>query len=227
MEISEHINHGKLLELLEAHLIKFENDGGLKKVYQQLINYSQGILNKNQISYTPIENLNSNYREIISNLNLVELATTMASDLPVFIKSDKENAKTIMVCAMDPLPPEPNKKNINNIIFTDWKKRGFDLNKDIGFWAPFSLIEKGNDPNYVFFRELKSEYNLYITDIYKVFFYIDKGNDHFTKSNSIKEYKNLKNHGEILEGEIEIIKPYFIIVCRQTKVDFLLRSVSN
>jgi hypothetical protein len=66
MEITAHINHDKIIELLESHLINFENDGGLKKVYQQLINYSQGILNKNKISFTSIDNLNSSYKEIIS-----------------------------------------------------------------------------------------------------------------------------------------------------------------
>ena len=223
MEITAHINHEKIIELLESHLINFENDGGLKKVYQQLINYSQGILNKNKISFTSIDNLNSNYKEIISNPNIIELATTIASDLPIFIKSDKENAKTIMVCAMDPLPPEPNKKNIKNKIFTDWEKRGFNLNNDIGFWAPFSLIDQGMGPNNVFFKELKSEYNLYVTDIYKIFFYIDKGNNHFAKSNSIKEYKNLTIHGKILTGEIEIIKPHFIITLGNDARNALLK----
>ena len=211
MEITEHQNHEQLVELLQELLVNFENDGGLKNIYQQLINFSKGKISKNEIGFTSIENLNLKYRSIINNTSVVGSATTMASDLPIFIKSDKKNAKTIMVCAMDPLPPVPNQKNINNIIFTDWKKRGFDLNNNIGFWAPFSLIDEGNGPNYVFFRELKLEYNLYITDIYKVFFYIDKGNDHFAKSNSIREYKNLKNHGEILKREVDLIKPHFII----------------
>jgi hypothetical protein len=56
----------------------------------------------------------SNYTQKFYKLNLefntyekVEKITISSSDFPIFIKSQSQNAKTIMLCAMGPLPPRP------------------------------------------------------------------------------------------------------------------------
>lgn len=234
MEISKHKEHDRIIELLEKEFIKPDNIS-LNNVYQSLIDYSKSDVSnykifKQKIGFTSKNCLEKNYLE---QINLHSGASTFASDLPIYIQSKKQNAKTILVCAMDSLPPEPNKKNTSNPKheqFEVWDKIGFDLKSNVGFWGPFSLLnpDKINekDLNFIFFNELRSEYNLYVTDIYKLFFYIDEGNDEFSKSNSKPKYKIIDNHANILQKEIETIKPHCIITLGNDSRDKLLNIVN-
>jgi hypothetical protein len=233
MEISEHKAHDSIINLLHENFINYE-DGGLKKVYQQLMDYSKDPIDKTKIGFTSISNIK--YLEEIKKLPEFKKITTIASDLPVYIKSQKDNAETIMICAMDSLPPEPNMKNTSLNIknpskpseqFKMWNEIGFDLKSNVGFWAPFSLITNDEGPNSDFFKELIKEYNLYVTDVYKLFFYIDNGNDTFNKSNTITSYKKIENHRKILEKEIEIIKPHCIITLGNNSRNSLLKISVN
>lgn len=186
-----------IVSLLENHLIKPEE--GLQKQYQLLEVYGlndvipeAGFLSKHL--------LNLEYR----SLPQVQDACNLAIDLPVYLvnKSSKVN---VMICAMDPLSNHCEKDKI-------------------GLWNPFSILRnpekhKGSDAsNYAFFNTLKNNFNLYITDIYKLYF-MSNG----TKSNKIGDYKKLTVHREILEQEIKIIKPEFIITLGKTSKVALLK----
>jgi hypothetical protein len=212
MEISKHKEHDNIINVLSENFIK---DDGLKYIYQQLMDYSK---NPN-VNLSKIEssknNLNSKYLEGIekvkNGLNNNQLVTSYQTDLPIYIKSRSENAKTLMICAMDPLSVEPSSGPERN--------SPIDYRTDkVNFWVPFSLIENKKDSNADFFEELSLHYNLYITDIYKLFFYVatnewdnKKKKYKFLKSNSRPEFKKIMKHAEILEKEIEIIKPHCLI----------------
>jgi hypothetical protein len=211
MEISKHKEHDNILNVLSENFIKYKDDG-LKKVYEQFMDYS-----KNPPIIEPISknNLNSKYLEVIEKikdgLKNNQFITTYQTDLPIYIKSRSENAKTLMICAMDPLSIEP--------ISGPERNSPIEYSTDeVNFWVPFSLITNDKGSNADFFEELSLHYNLYITDIYKLFFYIstnewDNKNEKykFLKSNSRPEFKKIMRHAEILEKEIEIIKPHCII----------------
>jgi hypothetical protein len=212
MEISKHKEHDNIINVLSENFIK---DDGLKNIYQQLMNYSK---NPN-VNLSKLEssknNLNSKYLEGIekvkNGLNNNQLVTSYQTDLPIYIKSRSENAKTLMICAMDPLSAEPSSGPERNSPI-DY------LTDKVNFWVPFSLIENKKDSNADFFEELSLHYNLYITDIYKLFFYVatnewdnKKKKYKFLKSNSRPEFKKIMKHAEILEKEIEIIKPHCLI----------------
>jgi hypothetical protein len=205
MEISKHKEHDNILNVLSENFIKYKDDG-LKKVYEQFMDYSK---NPRIIETISKNNLNSKYLEVIEKikdgLKNNQFITTYQTDLPIYIKSRSENAKTLMICAMDPLPKEP--------ISDPERNSPIEYSTDkVNFWVPFSLITNEKGSNADFFEELSLHYNLYITDIYKLFFYIstnewDNKNEKykFLKSNSRPEFKKIMRHAEILEKEIEII----------------------
>ncbi len=223
MEIKIHSRQNEIIELLEKYLISSDK-GLLKVVYEELVAFSKTNnkdeieLLKGNLSFADISSLNPSFLEIIKQINITQTALSFATDLPIYIESsNNKNADTIMVCAMDSLPPEPNDKNLRTHPVYVNKKKGFDPKLKIGFWAPFSLIENNNDENYIFFNELLKHYNIYITDIYKLFFYIDinkinkNGKQIFKKSNALTNYKKLEAHATILSEEIKIINPKCII----------------
>jgi uracil-DNA glycosylase len=207
--------------LLEQKLIQ-PSSGGVGQIYKQINNYS--IHSKGEIDYSKIDHLQEPYKSLLNSYG--EALTTVAIDFPVFFKSSSSTAKTIMVCAMDSLPPEPD--NIH------WIRKNINLNKEISMWAPFSLIDDWNNPvgsmrtNIPFFKTLLSEYNLYITDIYKIFYRLKQGRG-LIKSNQIPAYTSLLNkkkehiHGSILAEEISIVQPDCIITLGNASRDALLQ----
>ncbi len=205
-----HKNHSQLVDLFSKYLIA-PNHQDVNSVYNQLEQYvlSSG---KTSIDVGLIENLKEPFKTLIQ----VELkdVTTIAIDFPIYFKSPSQTDKTLMVCAMDSLPSLPSSNY--------WNEKNFDFTKNINFWAPFSLIDDWNNlvgsmkTNIPFFSTLLSEYNLYITDVYKIFFRMGTNNK-WTNSNAIGRYTELKNnegvniHGTILSKEIEIVKPHAIL----------------
>lgn len=131
---------------------------------------------------------------------------------------------------MDSLPPEPDKLKDGHV----FKRKAFDMSNNIGFWAPFSLIADWKNPtgsmssNLAFFEKILENYNVYVTDIYKIFFRTrEQKNNKQKKSNQLSKYKNLKSdnrnaHAAILEKEIEIIRPNAIITLGNSSRDRLL-----
>ena len=126
--------------------------------------------------------------------NLKESITDVGIDFPLTISKDSTKP-LIMIVAMDPL------RHLKNA-------------KDIGYWVPFSIlnnIEKevkySEVQNLSFFHELLNHYQIYLTDIFKVFYYNGK-----IKSNQDENFTNkLKIHAEILQEEIRITQPVAIL----------------
>jgi hypothetical protein len=123
---------------------------------------------------------------------------TIGIDFPIRLSKGK-NRPVLMICAMDPLRAEPNETSNNG---------------EIGFWVPFSVINsidsknnKSSDrSNLTFFHTLLETYDIYVTDIYKVFY-----REGQRKSNTQKEFKKNTIHKDILDNEIKIINPQAIL----------------
>lgn len=122
---------------------------------------------------------------------------TIGIDFPVLL-SKGENRPVMMICAMDPLRNDTADKQPTD---------------EIGYWVPFSII---NNPigktkhseieNLAFFHTLLDAYDLYVTDIFKLFYRKDN-----RVSNTISDFRLLPIHRTILDAEIQIIKPSVIL----------------
>jgi hypothetical protein len=131
--------------------------------------------------------------DIIKN-NLVR---TIGIDFPVLL-SKGENRQVMMVCAMDPLRNDTADKQPSD---------------EIGYWVPFSVINNpvgqtkhSEKENLSFFHTLLDTYDLYVTDIFKLFYRKEN-----RVSNTIIEFRSLPVHRTILDAEIQIIKPSVIL----------------
>lgn len=200
----------------------FNNSIGILKIYNELLNYFE-LIHKEDLSKE--ETLTKlNFHTIVKQTmheDLIKIKDkklkTIAIDLPILLKLDDTNYKdTIIVVAMDPLSPlEQNKENADNI----------------GFWAPFSLIdniktgEKSFKSNYLFFAELLKSYNIYVTDVYKLFYRLEEPVN--KKSNSDFDFIELEStlHFSILNTEIESIKPKAIITLGNKSRNTLLKHM--
>lgn len=132
---------------------------------------------------------------------------TIGIDFPIYLSKGK-NKPTLMVCALDPLRNEIENKNPTT---------------KVDFWVPFSIINNpinqtkhSEKENLTFFHTLLNSYNLYITDIYKIFY--REGN---MKSNSLTDFKSLLIHKEILENEIKIMQPDAILTLGNNTRDII------
>lgn len=215
----------QISELISSSLIG-NNSEEIERIYQQLYSYS--VDQKNSIDLSNKYMLKEPYLSHVLAYN--DSITTMAIDLPVFYKSSGNNKPTIMICAMDALPPKPDSHH--------WNNKDFNFKNDIGLWAPFSIIDDWKSPtgsmksNIPFFAELLKNFNLYITDIYKLFFRYDYSNQ-LINSNQISNYTDLKNeyqeniHGYILSKEIEIIQPDCIVTLGNNSRNTLISINEN
>jgi hypothetical protein len=118
-------------------------------------------------------------------------------DFPIKLSKGK-NRPVLMICAMDPLRTD-NEQKLPEDKLTDW--------------VPFSVIKNpakekkySENENLQFFYSLLGDFDLYLTDIYKLFY-----RDGTKISNKIKTYTDLPIHREILESEINCIKPTAIL----------------
>lgn len=115
-----------------------------------------------------------------------------------------EDKKRIMVIGIDPLR---NEKSFDEV--------GADKHDDVIIGTPYALhnckFRNGYTKNYWgFVNELSAKYFVYLTDIYKVFFYTDSSK----AERSYVYYRNsnrVASHMELLEREIELIKPNLIV----------------
>lgn len=199
----------------------FFNSVGLVKIYGGLLNYFE-LIHKEE--YLKKEALNIlNFKSITKhdlNQNLKKIKEkklkTIAIDLPILLKLDDKSKDTIIIVAMDPLSPLEQDK--------------VDADK-IGFWIPFSLIdniktgEKSFKSNYLFFAELLKNYNVYVTDVYKLFYRLEEPIN--KKSNSDFDFIELETtlHFSILNYEIETIKPKAIITLGNNSRNTLLNHL--
>ena len=137
---------------------------------------------------------------------------TIGIDFPVLL-SKGENRPVMMVCAMDPLRNDNADKQPND---------------EIGYWVPFSIINNpmgqtkhSEKQNLSFFHTLLDTYDLYVTDIFKLFYRM--GN---RVSNTISEFRSLHIHRTILDAEIQIIKPTVILTLGNNARDAMCEILS-
>lgn len=211
----------KIIEAIENYL--FDKSTPLKPLYDQLIAYEvsaneSGDAKLKQKLMDSLKSLAIHKNNVSPLLKkcLAKNVRTLALDLPIEITSTKQlNSKNIVVIAMDPLSPleqpEPEKDFI-------------------GYWTPFSLVdnettgEKAYQANSIFFSTLVNEYNVYITDIYKLFYRIgDYPADE--RSNRDPEYLSLSDsiHIPLLNFELEVIQPDAIITLGNNARNALLQ----
>lgn len=122
---------------------------------------------------------------------------TIGIDFPIKLSKEK-NRPVLMICAMDPLRAE------NDLKLPE---------ENVTDWVPFSVIKNpskedkySEKENLQFFYSLLNNFDLYLTDIYKVFY-----REGTKISNKINYYTSLPIHREILETEINYIKPTAIL----------------
>jgi uracil-DNA glycosylase len=195
-----------VLDMLQEKL--FLPNVNLTHTYKQISSYH--LPGNKEIKATKIDSLQEPFRSFIYNNSS---RTTLAVDLPVLV-SRNSNRPVVMICAMDALPPIPE----SNF----WEGKLVNHSYDVGLGVPFSLVvdwtvSKGSlFSNLAFFKELLQHFDLYITDIYKLFFRISTGNS-YINSNTIHDYTRLQTtggeniHASILEAEIDIVQPKLII----------------
>ena len=118
-------------------------------------------------------------------------------DFPIKLSKGKDRP-VLMICAMDPLRTD-NEQKLPEDKLTDW--------------VPFSVIKNpskenkySEKENLQFFYSLLKDFDLYLTDIYKIFY--REGNK---ISNKTKAYTDLAIHREILESEINVVNPAAIL----------------
>jgi uracil-DNA glycosylase len=215
-----------IIELLEAQLI-CPQAHSLHQSYTQIADYH--LPGNQKIDASRFCFLNGSLQNYLAQFSS---KCSMAIDLPVLLHRGTVRPR-IMICAMDALPPIPES------IF--WKDKSFNQREDVGLGVPFSLVDDWSIPrgslfsNLAFFKEMLEEYDLYITDIYKLFFRIKMGGA-YINSNALKEYTSLLNneglnfHASLLAKEIEIVRPELIITlgnASRNAMGFLIQHFQN
>jgi len=148
------------------------------------------------------------YFDIIKNNSV----RTIGIDFPVLL-SKGENRPVMMVCAMDPLRNDTVDKQPSD---------------EIGYWVPFSIINNpvwqtkhSEKENLSFFHTLLDTYDLYVTDIFKLFYRKEN-----RVSNTISEFRSLPVHRTILDAEIQIVKPSVILTLGNNARDAMCELLS-
>lgn len=172
------------------------NDKRLVEI-EELIKAKMGIVSQSGI----YEYLRNNYNNkafddlTVKKSNLVTLfgklkeSTHQGIDFPILYSADK-NDKTVVIVALDPLRSVPE--------------------SDISIAAPFALhrFEFRNKKQKAVFDLIKKlvevGYNVYVTDIYKL--YMKNGNENYKFQDAEAEIFH-----EMLQEELEIMKPDLII----------------
>jgi hypothetical protein len=197
LEISSDFNvsiPNDIKDLLKQYLI--QPTIGIDAVYTWFFSYYKNQFNGNEIlsDFSLLKNELSEKFEAIKQKNI----RTIGIDFPIVL-SKGENRPILMICAMDPL-----------------RKDSDDISKieEIEYWVPFSIINSmeskynrsSDRSNLSFFHTLLETHDIYVTDIYKIFY-----REGQNLSNNQKEFKQLPVHKEIFENEIKTIKPHSIL----------------
>lgn len=197
-----------IIKLIEEIIIK--PTGGLNKIYAVINDY----LEKEQIEDKKHAfDLKLSVNDLRPNFNVLKEKPirTIGIDFPLLLSKDK-NRKVLFICAMDPLRKETPEEKTSKIIEP---------------WVPFGIIDNPNNKhikkkqNLLFFHILLNYFDLYVTDIYKIYYRIGK-----SCSNKDKDFKSLKIknesltiHDKILKAELNEIKPDFILTLGNSSRD--------
>ncbi len=187
--------HDEIKKLIEEKLI--QPQVGINSIYEALENYFHKQYDRNKEIESPVYHLTKN--DLVGSFSFLQTKNihSIGIDFPIKI-SKGLNRPLLMICALDPLR-ENNEGHENSDLITDW--------------VPFSIIKNPDKENkyterenLVFFHTLLESFDIYVTDIYKVFF-----RENTNISNKISSYNQLPIHNELLQSEIEIIKPSAIL----------------
>ena len=171
---------------------------GFDMIYQSFDMYFKEQYNLIQNSQNQVDYQLSKFDLVADFSFLKDLSVrTIGIDFPIKLSKGK-NRPVLMICAMDPLRADNEQK----------------LPEDkLSDWVPFSVIKNpdkekkySEKENLQFFYTLLKDFDIYLTDIYKIFY--REGNK---ISNKINHYTSLPIHREILETEINCIKPTAIL----------------
>ncbi len=183
-------------EMLEEKLI--QSSVGIEEIYSWIFDY----FNREFYGSAKPKDFTIFVNELTVAFAEIKLKQirTVGIDFPVLLSKGK-NRPVLMVCAMDPLRAE------NNMV---------TVSEEIDLWVPFSIIRnpdnaaseiKASDKrNLLFFHTLLETHDLYLTDVYKLFYREGK-----RRSNGQSQFKSLEVHSEILEREIKLVNPSAII----------------
>lgn len=140
---------------------------------------------------------------ISENQYLPKESYLLGIDFPTWFNTPEDKEFKIMVLGIDPLRNEK-----------AFKCMKADVDNEVIIGTPYALhmsnMRAGRTKQYWNFINLLSENNfVYLTDIYKTFFYTDKSK----KERSYNYYKNnlLHSQKDLLEEEIKLINPDLII----------------
>jgi uracil-DNA glycosylase len=131
-----------------------------------------------------INELNKDFHPFVLN------KCSFGVDLPVWFSESKKQRPKLLLLAMDPL-------------------RNFNNHDKISFNSPFSIHLSENNNYCSSIKELSNNYDVYITDIFKLFFRDNK--DHKNVSNKNPDFINLDIHFRIIQEEIKIFQPDMIL----------------
>ncbi|WP_419801405.1 uracil-DNA glycosylase family protein [Mucilaginibacter sp.] len=153
---------------------------------------------------------------IATDFFLPDIKSLVGVDYPTWFNINSSNTKRIMILGIDPLR---NKNAFNS--------EGAGINTEAIIGTPYALHRKsmregkdGKDKSYWEFIKsmLNKNYGIYLTDIFKIYFMIENKRSYDHKIFIKNEQKHLK---QILDKEIEIIKPDLIIVLGNKPLGFL------
>ena len=186
----------EIKELLKTNVIN--PSCGIDVIYQAFDTYFNEQYNLIQNSQNQVDYQLSKFDFAADFSFLKDLSVrTIGMDFPIKLSKGK-NRPVLMICAMDPLRAE------NDLKLPE---------ENVTDWVPFSVIKNpskenkySEKENLQFFYSLLKDFDLYLTDIYKIFF--REGNK---ISNKIKAYTDLAIHREILESEINVVNPTAIL----------------
>lgn len=186
----------EIKELLKTKVIN--PSCGLDIIYQSFESYFKEQYNLNQKNQNQVDYQLSKF-DLAADFSFLKDLTvrTIGIDFPIKLSKGKDRP-VLMICAMDPLRAD-NEQKLPEDQLTDW--------------VPFSVIKNpdkekkySEKENLQFFYTLLKDFDLYLTDIYKVFY--REGNK---ISNKINLYTGLPIHREVLESEINSINPTAIL----------------
>ncbi len=186
---SNAIHYQDIVKLIKKYVLQLSNEE-IEKMYSLW-----------QLKFNTEGEDSVHSRDIInSKLHVPHDACYLGIDLPTWIGSNISNSGTVMIVGIDPLR--------NKVAF---KSR--NILEDVIIGTPYALhkrkMREGKTKEYWKFLKLLGEnYVIYLTDIYKVFYYRGnyKGNRSYNDKDLPRDY-----HLAILKEEIKIIQPKIII----------------
>jgi len=126
--------------------------------------------------------------------SIISQKNSYGIDLPVWFSAKNKKRKKIMLVGMDPLRDKNETGLINEIA---------SLN------SPYSIHNRVKNNYYPSISLLAENYDIYITDVFKLFFREPKNSSIVSNQNS--SFRALKIHTKLLEKEIKLFSPDIVL----------------